>query len=58
MADTSDFPKAPKAPKAAERGPMTLREMIDARPEKFYAGQTWFDGEAFMDTEVGRTISE
>ncbi len=33
---------------------MTLREMIDAYPEKFYAGQTWFDGEAFMDTEVER----
>ena len=30
---------------------MTLREMIAAYPDKFYAGQTWFDGEAFMEAE-------
>lgn len=33
---------------------MTLREMIAAHPEKFYAGQTWFEDEAFMDVEPTR----
>ncbi len=33
---------------------MTLREMIDAHPDKFYP-QTWYDGEAFMDTPDNTT---
>lgn len=31
---------------------MTLREMIDAHPDKFYAGQTWFNDEAFQHTHA------
>lgn len=31
---------------------MTLRELIAAHPHLFYP-QTWYEGEAFMDTDVG-----
>ena len=35
---------------------MTLREMIDAHPEKFYA-QTWFNEEAFQHTHARADVA-